>query len=476
MFSTTFSPSPDELLEGHNGWAEEQHQSPPPFADGELHQRSCALQQRASAWVQQAATQLLAQPATSGSAAVHVGPADHWGVRHTTALNTQVLGPSFFSASRDVPGITLCELFGGMAAGLEMLLRNGVCVRRYLYCDIDPAARAVAQHRVSQFLHHYPTLIDPSAVSEAFSLLPHDVRCVGSTELVAAGALDRTRWLVVAGWECQDLSPAGNNKGLNGPKSSTFFDCVRIIGALQQLQRARPPAYLLENAAMQHNFNSASVRERDFPAVCAAIGTPVCLDAAQLGSHAHRLRNYWTNLVCAQHLCTVFAGVQRPSTGSVDGMLDAGRRTQPVRRDDTPPFYVCNKVGQPMQALPTLVSFPASRAFSKGGPGLLVTQQGQLVELSPEERERVLGYAAGATAAPGVSAMLRHTITGRSMDANVMQSLFAVSSALVRWGRARACCIAVQSTPVRSAAAPVAAVQSRYSVGYRILQSQGRAN
>ncbi|NBK23903.1 MAG: hypothetical protein EOM68_17970 [Spirochaetia bacterium] len=126
-----------------------------------------------------------------------------------------------------------------------------------------------------------------------------------------------------------------------------------------------------------------------------------------------------------------------------------------------------------MQALPTLVAYPASRAFSNGGPGLLVTQHGRLVEPSPEERERALGYVTGATAAPGVSALLRHIITGRSMDANVMQSLFAVSSALTQWGAARACCIALQSTSPHSTVAVLAPVQSRYGVGCRILQSQG---
>jgi len=53
-------------------------------------------------------------------------------------------------------GITLVELFGGLAAGLEMFLASGVRVLRYLYCDTDPVAQAVANHRCNVMSKQYP--------------------------------------------------------------------------------------------------------------------------------------------------------------------------------------------------------------------------------------------------------------------------------------------------------------------------------
>ena len=94
-----------------------------------------------------------------------------------------------------------------------------------------------------------------------------------------ARVLDGTQWAVVAGWECQDLSPAGSYEGLTGLHSSTFFDLLRVMGTLQQHLTDKPPMYLLENVSLQHNHSSAVIRKSTFPFVCAAIGVPVVFDA-----------------------------------------------------------------------------------------------------------------------------------------------------------------------------------------------------
>ena len=52
----------------------------------------------------------------------------------------------------------------------------------------------------------------------------------------------------------------------------------------------RPPAYILENVAMQHNFNHEHIRYTIYEELCARLGDPVTFDAAQVGSHAHRMR------------------------------------------------------------------------------------------------------------------------------------------------------------------------------------------
>ncbi len=85
-------------------------------------------------------------------------------------------------------------------------------------------------------------------------------------------------------------------------RSRTFYDVVRIVGALQQLLGPSRLAYVIENTAVQHNFNSPGMVARDWPLIMSALGEPVLLDAVQVGSFAHRLRNYWTNRACPAHV------------------------------------------------------------------------------------------------------------------------------------------------------------------------------
>ncbi len=50
---------------------------------------------------------------------------------------------------------------------------------------------------------------------------------------------------------CHRCVLACSQEGLEGRKSKTFYDLLRVVGALQQLQPDRPPAFILENAPMQ---------------------------------------------------------------------------------------------------------------------------------------------------------------------------------------------------------------------------------
>ena len=61
---------------------------------------------------------------------------------------------------------------------------------------------------------------------------------------------------------------------------------------LQRMQPQLPPAYIVENVALQYNFASQRMRECVYPQVIAALGAPFTADAVQFGSYAHRLRNF----------------------------------------------------------------------------------------------------------------------------------------------------------------------------------------
>lgn len=61
-------------------------------------------------------------------------------------IATAPITDSFFAAG--VSGVVLYEPFGGMCSGLEMLLRNQIPVKRYIYSDIDASVRQVARYRL----------------------------------------------------------------------------------------------------------------------------------------------------------------------------------------------------------------------------------------------------------------------------------------------------------------------------------------
>ena len=336
--------------------------------------RLATLRRRATLWVNEAWDLLPRDINTSPHLSFDSSPADANHVRSAVTLEGSPVPGGALLLAMSPTGITLFEPFGGIAAGLEMCLRNGVRITRYIYSDISASARAIAIHRLHTLSAEYPRLLPLEAWSGAFSALPQDVYKVGSTELIAAGALDGSQWLVVAGFECQDLSPAGAGRGLRGARSSSFYPLVRIIGTLQQLQWSRPPLFLIENTAMQIGTRAASRPGilQDFDTICSALGPNLLLDAARVDSLAARLRNYWTNMAPTPHLQVIFDSVRRTPGLSVNEILDPGRRAQRCTFLAPKPYYQANIIGQPIAVLPTLVSYAASHAFRDGGPGMVL--------------------------------------------------------------------------------------------------------
>lgn len=394
------------------------------------------LQAAAACWVQHACSQPIPAAAAVLDAAPlpgsYQGDANQRGIKPTQQLCTASVAHSFFPAAQHT-GITLYEPFGGLCAGLEMALRSGIRVSRYIYSDINVTARSVAEHRLQQLRQEFPTLLPKPATSSAFSCLPADVRQVTSGQLAAL--VDETpaqQWLVVAGWPCQDLSQAGKGAGLAGQRSQLLHDLVSIIGALQQLQPARPPAYIIENVAFQLH-PQRNIAQADFSSVCSSIGQPVLLDAAQFGSLAHRLRNYWTNLAVPKQLAGSLHYVQRPADRSVHMAMLPGRLPQPVQRPQPAPYYPCNQPGLPRAAWPTLMAKEGSYAFRPGQPGSIWDCRNPASahwdEPSPSEREFALGYLPGSTAVASLSDRQRCEVLGQCIDANALQGLFALCRA-----------------------------------------------
>jgi site-specific DNA-cytosine methylase len=174
-------------------------------------------------------------------------------------------------------GIYVIELFGGMCGGLQMLLDNGFTIRQYFYCDVSPAARQVAEHRLMSLHSQFPAQFPFEAWPHAFSL-PQDVYLLDREALLQAGCDNGRQWFFIAGFECQDLSPAGRGRGLFGPRSQTFFPMLQVLGELQILQHeALLPMYFIENTDM-NSVDSSTVAVRSaYDEICSLIGIPVSL-------------------------------------------------------------------------------------------------------------------------------------------------------------------------------------------------------
>jgi DNA (cytosine-5)-methyltransferase 3A len=89
--------------------------------------------------------------------------------------------------------------------------------------------------------------------------------------------------LLVGGSPCQDLSVANNNaKGLEGSRSSLFWEYVDILNALN------PRYFVLENVE--------SMKTKDYVIISNTLGvSPIMLDAG-LVSAQRRKRYFWTNI------------------------------------------------------------------------------------------------------------------------------------------------------------------------------------
>jgi hypothetical protein len=347
-------------------------------------------------------------------------------MQNAELLDNRVVAKSFFPHATH-KGVSLLELCGGVCASLETLLKAGTPVRKYKYCDIDPVARRVAQFRVENLSAKYPDIFPPTAWADAFDL-PQDITKVTERHLDQSGLFKTgPPWLITAGWPCQDYSSAG--LGALGKRAALLHDVARIIKMMQLRHIDTPPGYILENVAMQHNFRHDHIKFPVYEQIVAQLGKPVTFDAAQAGSYAHRLRNYWTNLVHPEHLQTILDTLEIPRERVIDELLGVDRVSNPVKPDErTISGRRYNTAGSPRAVMPTIMSFPNSRAFRHGRQGCVWDATKQAYdEPNAEERELIMGFEPSSTAAPDVTERQRRALLGQAIDINALSALWTAA-------------------------------------------------
>jgi hypothetical protein len=206
--------------------------------------------------------------------------------------------------------------------------------------------------------------------------------------------------IIIAGWPCQGHSRAGTAQGLDDPRSNLFADLMRLT-QWWFIHQSTPPWYIFENVPLLGDTRQKMVKDGEY--INQILGTPTFLDVASLGSFAHRPRWFWTNLVSPQVLSVAIARIPPLMNRKVDDILDDHHVSLAVTNDDILPFALINKVGIPRGAQPTFVTYPRSFAFRSRGPDMVWDSKSQTYdEPTADERERVLGFPTGTTAAHGL--------------------------------------------------------------------------
>lgn len=155
--------------------------------------------------------------------------------------------------------MNVLSLFDGMSCGKIALERTKLKVDKYFSSEIKPHAILVANLNFPE--------------DEKYRL--------GDITKIQAKILPKID-LLIGGSPCQDLSFANKKiKGLNGNKSSLFYEYVRL------LNQTKPTYFLLENVRMKPEFQQIITKELGVK--------PIKINSA-LVSPQLRTRLYWTNI------------------------------------------------------------------------------------------------------------------------------------------------------------------------------------
>jgi hypothetical protein len=200
------------------------------------------------------------------------GPLSVKAYQHLRPLDTSMIdfcGP----LSKKGPGLAVLELFSGIMATTEALVRCGVKVRKVYACEIESKTREVAQRRLITLSTIRPEQLSREAVHGADSHLCQDIQLITRRHIEQMEKPD----LVVVGFPCQGFSMASDTpKSLRDPRTALFQEALRVIHLIWKIHG--PCGYLFENLdASDHPV--AEVRREYCDVVQAVLGKGFVFDA-----------------------------------------------------------------------------------------------------------------------------------------------------------------------------------------------------
>lgn len=152
--------------------------------------------------------------------------------------------------------MNVLSCFDGMSCGQIALNDAGIPYDNYFASEIDLPGIRVTQH-------NYP-----------------NTKQLGDVTKIKASDLPQID-LLIGGSPCQGFSFAGKQLNFDDPRSSLFFEYVRL------LKECKPKYFLLENVKM---------KQEHVDVISEALGVkPILINSARLTAH-DRKRLYWTNI------------------------------------------------------------------------------------------------------------------------------------------------------------------------------------
>lgn len=152
--------------------------------------------------------------------------------------------------------MNVLSLFDGMSCGQIALNRIGVKVDKYFASEIDKHAIEITKKNFPDTIH------------------------VGSVIELKGSDLPEID-LLIGGSPCQGFSFAGKQLNFDDPRSTLFFEYVRL------LKETKPKYFLLENVKMKKEFQEV---------ISGYLGVqPILINSSRV-SGQNRERLYWTNI------------------------------------------------------------------------------------------------------------------------------------------------------------------------------------
>ena len=197
-------------------------------------------------------------------------------------------------------GLHVLELFGGIGLGvLRSALAVGHQIRCYTYVDKDDISRLVVAAVLQKLQLQFPDQLPDAALQGFEDRLPQNIDQCGPTFLTNLVANHGPVDLLGASWECQGVSRASYRQDVHDPRFCFFFNMVAIINFFQREQTS-PLIYILDDTYPGEGCTGAVQNAQNL--VQGFLWAPTLLDAAHMGSVAHRVRLYWENFMTPELL------------------------------------------------------------------------------------------------------------------------------------------------------------------------------
>lgn len=156
--------------------------------------------------------------------------------------------------------MNVLSLFDGMSCARIALKDLGIKVNKYFASEID-------KYAIAQTQLNFPDTIQ-----------------LGDVTQVDGYALPKID-LLVGGSPCQGFSFAGKQLNFNDPRSKLFFEYVRILNELREINPSI--RFMFENVRMRKDYEMYITNKLGL--------FPVCINSS-LVSAQNRVRLYWTNI------------------------------------------------------------------------------------------------------------------------------------------------------------------------------------